>query len=94
MTQVPRHLIRLTVLYLCLHSFITAPAPTVLLPEQTWIIEELAKADAPPHSPYCSQQNSNDHRAQTGPLSLRNNAKHGRSLRDTYTVAYPPENNR
>ena len=47
MTQAPRHLIRLTVLYLCLHSFITAPAPTVLLPEQTWIIEELAKAGAP-----------------------------------------------
>ena len=46
MTQVPRHLIQLVVLYLCLHSFIAAPAPTVLLPEQTWLIEELAKVDA------------------------------------------------
>ena len=47
MTQVPQHVIQLAVLYLCLHSFIAAPAPTALLPEQTWLIEELAKVDAP-----------------------------------------------
>ena len=47
MTQVPQHVIQLAVLYLCLHSFITAPAPTALLADQTWLIDELAKVDAP-----------------------------------------------
>ena len=44
MTQAARQLTRLTVLCLSLHSFNVAPAPTF---ESTWLIEELAKADAP-----------------------------------------------
>lgn len=44
MTQAARQLTRLTVLCLSLYSFNVAPEPTF---ESTWVIEELAKVDAP-----------------------------------------------
>ena len=46
-TQATRHLIRLIVLCFSLHSSTVVPAPTILLLEPTWLIEELAKANAP-----------------------------------------------